>query len=418
MTENRRATIVVNGQRGQVSADGYRVGGIHITPTMREALAIAKVEGAVLAPPVVLDARWEAADLKNNIHTQKLQYGQDDAQLQSWRIDEDIRAFVAEFGREPAIVGNACKSWTQERPDGVCELYGLFVPAERVIFRGGRYWGDGLPVYRSESDETDAYVVQRSRDSSHNAGHHDYYTGLILGRRVGASKPPDTIPCAREPWQDPCLSRGERAVEWSRSEMADGVSERSNIHRINQYLAGCLRKGKPLGLVARPSNVPNWCAAAACFGDRESCLPDEHPFLPWVCSGLELESWAKAHGVWVPGAGVASGEYDPSPGDVVILERGEPGGWERHVCRWIAWDVDDYSAIAGNEQNGWRVTARSVSAPNLLGVISVPDTRDLDAGYDLTADLERRANDLLRNGDDPMATVQALIDATETEVVG
>ena len=411
-------TITVAGQTGLVSSDVPKVNGVRVTPTLSEALAIAKAEGAELAPPHVLDARWREADLKNRIHVQDLAHGQDDAALQSERIDQDVADFTAEHGRPPRIVGNACKSWTRRREsDGIDELYGLFVPAINVTYRGGRYWGEGLPVYRSESDETDAYIVQRSRDSSHRE-HHDYYTGLILWKPDGIPQPADTIPCLREPWQDPALSRGQRAVEWSRSEMADGVTERSNIHRINQYLDGCLRKGKRLGLVARPSSVPNWCAASACFGDRESCLPDEQPFLPWVCSGLELQSWAEAHGVWVPGADVASGKYDPSPGDVVILGRGETGGWERHVCRWICRDGAAYSAIGGNEQDGWRVTQRALDASNLLGIIAVPDTRDLSFGYDLTADLERRANELFKSGDDPMSEVQALIDATEDEVIG
>ena len=416
------AIITVSGEPWEVSADVPKVNGVRITPTMGEALAVAKAEGAELAPPHVLDARWREADLKNRIHVQDLAHGQDDEVLQSERIDEDIAAFTAEHGRPPRIVGNVCKSWTRRRAsDGIDELYGLFVPAINVVYRGGRYWGEGLPVYRSESDETDAYIVQRSRDSSHRE-HHDYYTGVILGRRLGIPQPADTIPCAREPWQDPGLSRGQRAVEWSRSEMADGVSERSNIHRINQYLDGCLRKGERLGLVARPSRVPNWCAASACFGDRESCLPDEQPFLPWVGSGFELEGWAEAHGVWVLGADVASGKYDPSPGDVVILKRGDPDNpadaWKRHVCRWICRDGAAYSAIGGNERDGWHVTQRALDAANLLGIITVPDTRDLSADYDLTADLERRANDLLRNGDDPMAIVQALIDATDATVVG
>lgn len=380
MTENRRATIVVNGQRGQVSADGYRVGGIHITPTMREALAIAKVEGAVLAPPVVLDARWEAADLKNNIHTQKLQYGQDDAQLQSWRIDEDIRAFVAEFGREPAIVGNACKSWTQERPDGVCELYGLFVPAERVTFKGGRYWGDGLPVYRSESDETDAYIVQRSRDSNHNAAHHDYYTGLILWWPDNISQAPDTIPSAPPCWHDGValadLALGERCCLWLGYQYGLAPREipgpkhdpiilsysehcRRGGHLLGVRADGAPRwdGGAPLALRTDDSDSP-WCAALASETLRNALLPSEPPPHGLRVSVRELVEDARIADMLRPV------HWRPTPGSLAILGRDGHDpliGGSGHVRCSIQLVGEKYLGIGGNEADtvtcGWHPLA-------------------------------------------------------------
>ena len=400
------AIITVSGEPWEVSADAVMVEGQRITVTYHEALGWAECFGGRLPTAAMVDARWQAADLKNDPHTQNLGNGENDAARHSAAIDAD----VARFG-QPAIVGNVGKHWVEAERGGF-PLYGWHVDTPDASWRG-------IKLHPSASGETTAKVIQPYSPGAHPGGNHkDYSSTLILARRPGIPQPADTIPCIREPWQDPALSRGQRAVEWSRSEMADGVTERSNLHRINQYLDGCLRKGQRFGLVARPSSVPNWCAASACFGDRESCLPDEQPFLPWVCSGLELQSWAEAHGVWVPGADVASGKYDPSPGDVVILGRGETGGWERHVCRWICRDGAAYSAIGGNEQDGWRVTRRVLDASNLLGIIAVPDTRDLSFGYDLTADLERRANELFKNGDDPMSRVQALIDATDDTVVG
>jgi len=409
--------ITVAGEPWEVSADAVTVEGQRVTVTYHEALGWADRLGGQLPTAAIVDARYEQADLWNEPHTQNLGAGDNDAALHSELIDLDIDEHIVDEGKPPRIVGNVGKHWVEAERGGF-PLYGWHVADWCKDDAGVPRW-KGIKCHAPASESCHALVLQPYSPNAHPGGNHkDYSSTLILCRRPGVSEPPDTIPGVRELWQDPCLSRGERALEWSRSEMADGVTERSNIHRINQYLDGCLRKGKRLGLVARPSRVPNWCAASACFGDRESCLPDEQPFLPWVCSGLELQSWAKAHGVWVPGSAVASGAHCPSPGDVVILGRGTPGGWQRHVCRWIAQDGAAYSAIGGNELDGWRVTQRGLDADNLLGVISVPDTRDLSPRYDLTADLERRANDLRRNGDDPMATVAALIDATDDEVCG
>jgi hypothetical protein len=383
--KHRWAEITAGGVRGEVSADSPKKDGIRITPTMRQSLYIAKEQGAVLAPPHVLDARWEQADLKNRIHTQDLEHGQDDAVLQSQRIDQDVADFIAEHGYEPRIVGNACKSWTRKREsDGICELYGLFVPPERVIYRGGRHWGDGLPVYESESDETDAYIVQRSRDSSHKE-HHDYLTGLILWRPLNAPEsPPDTDRSPATSWHEgvdlKALSLGNRCLMWLGYQLGLKPREIPGPEHepiILSYSKNCRRGGRfvgvredgapiweggtPLSLPTDDSDSP-WCAALASATLEHALLPGEVPPHGLRVSVRELVEDARAAGT------LRLQDWTPTPGSLAILARsghdplkGGPG----HVRCVVGVDAGRYLGLGGNEGDTITCAHHSLTAPEL-----------------------------------------------------
>ena len=405
MMAHRWAAITVAGEPLEVSADAVTVDGQRVTATYAEALEWADALGAELPTPAVLDARWQQADLQNLPHTQPLHRGSNDPILHNVAIDRDIAEHRERCGEDPRIVGNVGKHWVASRSGGY-PLYGWHVPAGELSWRG-------IKTHPADSGETAARVLQPYSPNAHGADHKDYSMTVVLCRRPKASQPPDTIPSPREPWQDPGLSRGERALAWSQAEKADGVCERTHLFRIQQYLDGCERwdaklgRHVKLGLKCSRRKVWNWCAASACFADRESLLPGEEPFLPWVCSGLELERWAMAHGVWHPAHEVRSRDYEPNPGDVVILGRGAAGSWERHVCRWVERRDHAYLALGGNEHDEWRLTQRAVDAVNLQGVIAYPD---VEPSFDLQGSLFEASRRILRDGDDPMAVVQRLID--------
>lgn len=172
-----------------MSRDAFKRDGVRINLTYDQAKALAAEIGGRLPTPEELDARFKRADLKNRPHTQRLWLAaggtpasrpNDNGELHSKLIDDDVG------NREGCIVGNCGKHWVNT-PDGAPSrwLYGWHVPASEVAFRNGRYWGYGLPVHRSESEYTDAYVVQRSTDSSHGGNHVDYSMTGVFSRDPG-----------------------------------------------------------------------------------------------------------------------------------------------------------------------------------------------------------------------------------------
>jgi len=204
----------------------------------------------------------------------------------------------------------------------------------------------------------------------HGAALVDWGPGLVQTQLVPHLQQQPTITPL---WQRPELTVGERAVEWSLSEMANGVCEvplGSNTGpRIEQYLAPSMRNGKRLGL-----RRGHWCAAGFCAAEAAALLPGEQLVLPYRCSGIELQRDAAERGLWVPKAAVLAGEATIRRGDGVVLRRGKPGGWQRHQARVTA-EADgygEYEAIGGNENDRWKLTGRSLHAENLLGFIRYP----------------------------------------------
>ena len=111
-------------------------------------------------------------------------------------------------------------------------------------------------------------------------------------------------------------------------------------------------------------------AVASCAAEH-AAYRDGDLLLPYRVSGIERQADAAARGLWHPVETIRGGDFGPRPGDVAILKRGDEA-WQRHVCRVIEWDPGGgYTSIGGNEGNAWRLTARHVDAPELLGIIRI-----------------------------------------------
>jgi hypothetical protein len=162
---------------------------------------------------------------------------------------------------------------------------------------------------------------------------------------------------------------GERCVLWCENEFACAVREdppgSNTSPRIRDYLAPCMRNGKLLGLRAAA-----WCAAAQCCAMRDCLAPGEAEPHPYRCSGIELETDAQKLGTW------RGPKYTPRRGDIAVLMRtnSDPskGSWERHVVRVRSVDGDHMTTIAGNEGNGWAVSAMRLDDARILCFIEYP----------------------------------------------
>lgn len=180
--------------------------------------------------------------------------------------------------------------------------------------------------------------------------------------------PPVTETLPNEPVHNEAWTPlGERCVLWCENELACGIKEvpaGSNTGlRIREYLAPAMRNGKLLGLRAGA-----WCAAAQCCAMRECKAPGEGEPHDYVVSGLELEASARDRGIWR--------DKDPQRGDLVVLKRTnsdpQKASWERHVARVRSVDGDTMSLIAGNENNGWAVSAMRLDDARIIGFVRYP----------------------------------------------
>ena len=368
--EHAWTVIEVNGEPWEVSRDAVRVGGVRINPTPVQAEKLTLELGGVWPLPVeVIDARWEAADLKNRFHCQKLWEGENDGPLHSRLIDQDITA----HGSVPRIVGNPGKCWGKRRPGGTYDLYGVFAPAaEATLYRGTLLcWG--LPVYESESDETDDLIAQRSSDSSHRRGHHDYMTTLTLGRPLGS---PDTLPAPPVLWHEgmdlPSLTLGQRCCGWLGAQFHLAPREIPGPEHeplILSYSEHCRRGGRLLGVTAgglpiwdggsplalrTDDSASPWCAALASATELCALLPGETPPHSLRVSVRELVEDARLAQTLRPA------HWQPTPGALAILGRsgyspmiGGPG----HTRCMIQLDGERYFGCGGNEADtisiGW-----------------------------------------------------------------
>lgn len=178
------------------------------------------------------------------------------------------------------------------------------------------------------------------------------------------------------PWQDPELSLGERCVAFSRSELDRGRLETDGPNagpRIREYFAPAMRTingtERKVGLTSG-----NWCAVGACFAERNARLRDEAPTLPYRCSGIEMQRDAARVGLWRIAESIRAGDYLPSIGDLVVLHRGAPGAWTRHVCR-VETDVSvdgSYRTIDANKGDRWQLVERNIADGDLLGMVELP----------------------------------------------
>lgn len=136
--------------------------------------------------------------------------------------------------------------------------------------------------------------------------------------------------------------------------------------RVREYLAGCVRDGKPLGLTEG-----NWCAAFVGWCDRQANVTG--PCL-WRAAVHELVTDARAQDAWHP----AGDGYAPKPGDLAVFKRDADDptkGGKGHVGR-VETPPDaagDFRSLEGNYYGGpiakvARVN-RSATSSGLVGWI-------------------------------------------------
>jgi hypothetical protein len=139
---------------------------------------------------------------------------------------------------------------------------------------------------------------------------------------------------------------GARALHVAMREL--GVHETAgpgNTARVLEYLAGCVRNGKPLGLGA---DSFEWCAAFFSWSAFQACRPGERPPHDYRAAVAELAADARASGrLRLAGTG-----YAPRPGDGAIFGRnGEDplAGGHGHVVRVLDVDGGAFRSVGGNE---------------------------------------------------------------------
>jgi hypothetical protein len=244
---------------------------------------------------------------------------------------------------------------------------------------------------------------------------------LAAARAAQDEALPDTVPEPRpsaparpvEPWQDPGLSLGARAVEWSLHELHAGAAEvppGSNAGpHVAAYLAACERGGKPLGITQGA-----WCAASACCAAKASLLPGELMPHPYRASGLELAKDAVDAGTWRDVELARTRQWSPERGDLLIMGRGTKGGWQRHVCRVVSVDGDTIVTIGGNEGDRWALTERNLRSPELLGFVEYPRAEARPNAWlaELAGSLIQLSDSVMR-GERPIGEVLELVDQAE-----
>jgi hypothetical protein len=163
---------------------------------------------------------------------------------------------------------------------------------------------------------------------------------------------------------------GVRALRLAVAELDAGIAEvppgSNSGPRVREYLAGCERDGRQVGLTAG-----DWCAAAASWCAFRAQRGAEQVPHRWRISVREL--WADAVAV---GAAVRAGPgVLPEPGDLAILARGggDPTrGGIGHVARVELVSGDEYVTVDGNSGVSWKRNRRRLNDPALRGWIRYP----------------------------------------------
>ena len=167
---------------------------------------------------------------------------------------------------------------------------------------------------------------------------------------------------------DPSLPLAERAVRRSLAELARGAGESPRGTNagpdVRMYFVGVVRDGKPLKL-----ETGDWCATAACWSAFVERRPGERIPHEWRANGIELEQDAAKAGAWRSVEEVRAGRWKPTRGDLAIWQRGQAGGWQRHVARVVEVEGAKFKTIGANEEHAWRLTPRDLAEPTLLGFI-------------------------------------------------
>lgn len=178
----------------------------------------------------------------------------------------------------------------------------------------------------------------------------------------------------------PALSLGERALAWSVAEMRQRPAP--DASRRAEYFGPCVREQggtlKALGI-----RDGNWCAAGACFAARQVTQDgDTVPHL-YRASGIELERDAVRAGSWLSIDEARALPEAVHPGDLVILHRGAPGSWTRHVGRVSTApnEAGEFECVDANGP-GWKRATRVLTQERIRGFVRYPRAAEMPTGHD------------------------------------
>ncbi len=168
---------------------------------------------------------------------------------------------------------------------------------------------------------------------------------------------------------------GERALALAVAELGVHEDPRSSNTgpRVREYLAGCERNSKPLGLTSGA-----WCAAFASWCGWMSVTTFEVPPHLWRASVAELVEDARTSGAWSQSAGSWP---HCRPGDLAVFSRGYGNpllGGQGHVGRVESLILNGFTSIEGNSGDRVARVHRLFSDHELLGFIMYP----ADDAYD------------------------------------
>jgi hypothetical protein len=183
---------------------------------------------------------------------------------------------------------------------------------------------------------------------------------------------------AAAPLPSPPLDNRAAVLALARAALAAGVREAppgsNRGPEVDAYLRGCVRRGRPLGVLGVPwcAAFASWCIWRAAYGEeaatraivwtwRSHVGSPQRPAIGWRAAVSELCADALGTGRWQ--------DWDegarPEPGDVLVM--GRQGQDPRHGGEGHAAIVDEaaegggFYAIGGNESDAVRRTLRGAA---------------------------------------------------------
>ncbi len=341
-------------------------GSVYARPTYADSLIICERYGAQMIEPsdverireigVPLVCYLGTPTAETSLHHSKLHDADMHRQLTKldWQGDQ--------------VVMNLLKWWMHSAPAGRSRLKGWW------DWNRKKYWQPDMVAHNREHfDDGTGLMMKRPRRTA-LAGDGEV---VAISEIPPPSSGGDTLPSIEVPWLDPELLHRERVVLWLEAQIAAGVKEipngSNNSPVIGPWLRKCVRDGKgpAFGRYLEKAGA-NWCAATRCEAiDATRIDGDLDAGHLYRCSGIELEKDTKANGWFRPVELALTGEWKPELGDGVLLPRGKPGGWQRHVATFIGWAGDGrIQTIDGNKGN--RIQTWEYGLHELLGFFEMP----------------------------------------------
>lgn len=244
-------------------------------------------------------------------------------QLQGWRFEEAeqvTRSLLLAHGVGPATLTHGWRKDVLGLQSGRVAIYGGIRGAKN----GGGHW---QPVV----------------NTSHEATYADYSHGV-----TGVIRP-------KRPRLDPLVI----AMGYVGKGESPPLSNTGPFVRL--CLAGAIRNGKPVGLIAG-----NWCAAFVGLVDHEAGIDR-----PWRCAVHEIVADARAAGTWRD----IADDYAPKPSDLVVYRRDgqDPRkGGLGHVGYVALYTPSEMASVEGNKGDRVAIVDTVLPSAAVVGWVVTP----------------------------------------------